>query len=205
MLIFMPYPNMRLTAHVLDNITLGEQLRATLLTLKILGDNPRIGGEHRYTVSTRMWRGHHTALIRMANCVMNEITDRGYEPPTHLLDSKEAMKAQKLPEEWLLEELHLPEWFDYTKLHASHRASLKDRHPHWYCQFGWDEPEISSLVWPGKMPRVGDWMMGADKRSHIVHSFDNQKRPVLLIDGELRPIERRDVYTRVWQRVINKD
>lgn len=206
MLVFLPYPNMRLSAHVLDSITLGEQLYASLSILRILAaKNQGTGGVHRYTMSTRIWREYHTALLRMVNCVLSEMANRGYEAPLEYLASAKEMKKQRLPESWLTEEFYIPEWMGYESMHASHRAMLKNRNNYWYSQFGWDEPAVASLIWPGKMPRVGDAVMGPNSQVCRVVRFDSRNRPVIFLDNEFVALSRSDIFRKIWRRVVVRD
>lgn len=42
----------------------------------------------------------------------------------------------------------MPPWFGREDFHASHRSNLLRKHPDWYRQFGWYEPDDLPYVWP---------------------------------------------------------
>lgn len=204
MITWLPYPNLRLSVHVLDSGTLGEQL-ANCFKILFVAARLRRGDNYRFHVCTRMWRDHHIAVAVLADACLREMEDRGHPPIVLSPRTAEGLKKYNMPKDWLDEPMVLPDWLGHERLHASHRATLKDRMNQWYAQFGWDEPAVSCLWWPGKMPIVGDWLISPSKEICIVESFDEQRRPVALTKQGLVPIERKDVYLRKWQRVVRND
>lgn len=130
---FLPYPNFRRSAQVLDRQRLGKQRVEASQILDVLGG--RKSGWSRHP-AVLMWMGYVGALRVYYNCMLEEWAERGYRN----------IKLQPVTQDCF----RVPQWLGDEALHASHRAALLAKNPEWYGQFGWiEEPKIQ-YVWPGR-------------------------------------------------------
>ena len=202
---WLPYANMRLSAHVLDASTLGVQLGQTITILRIIA-HKNCGGQLRYHSTTLSWMEHPGALVLYADCIYREIAARGYDledvPPSPR--SADGLSLYDIPSEWCARDPTVPDWLGIERIHASHRASLLNKDLAWYSQYAWLESPAHRMEWPGKMPRVGDYVSGPDKEIGIVSEFDSQGKIIILIDGKLIPLERSKFRSGQWRRCVLK-
>jgi len=136
---FIPLPDFRETARVLDWRRLGKQ-RVECLQLLNVNLNP--SSSKRGWVNhpaARMWRGHETWLLLYACDICDEWIKRGYRDT--LLTRFLAM-AKGRPDD------PVPPWFGDPAFHASHRSNLLRKDPSWYSQFSWSEPADLPYIWP---------------------------------------------------------
>jgi hypothetical protein len=135
---FLPLPDYRKTAKVLDRRRLGKQrVEAKQILHILIGLDP--DSRWRNHPAVRMWKGHEKELARYGMAICREWQRRGY-------------KDQQLP--FFVEAFvgcrscEPPPWFGDALFHASHRSNLLRKKPEWYEQFGWTEPPDMPYVWP---------------------------------------------------------
>lgn len=201
MITWLPYPNMRLSAHVLDSHTLGVQMSQSLSMLRIIAGHKE-GGRNRYHASTLSWYHYPEALVLYTDYILMEMCKRSQSRGLSSPRSSQGCKMYEIPLEWSQENPIIPDWIGIESIHASHRSTLLKKDLEWYSQFSWNEKPRIDLRWPLPMPRVGDTMIGPNRKIRIVQSFDKNKSPVLY-DGKIsHTISRTDIYNGVWRRVI---
>jgi hypothetical protein len=200
MQVLLPYPNLRLSSHVLHRDDLSRQQSHALEILMRLAGRGRSSGR-RFFAPVMLWEGHEPALLRYAEGVWRERCSRGIEVTDPSPASPAAEDAYGLPAGWRSDPARVPDWVGLEKLHASHRALLLARRPAWYAQFAWIEPAVRSAWWPAQMPSAGDRVLGPDGRIWWVERRTESGLSVFL-GRERREVSSADVRTRVWQRVI---
>ena len=133
---FLPYPSIVKSLQCLDYRRLGKQrveaMQLVNSTLK-LERGEKVRGWANHPART-MWNGYLPALKLYHNLSIDEWVRRGYN---------NTMKHYDLPDN-----IQMPPWFGWEKLHASHRSNLLRKDPVWYGQFGWSEPDNIEYVWP---------------------------------------------------------
>lgn len=133
---FLPYPDFRESARVLDPRRLGNQFYREGLTL--------LRGKWANHPAARMWRGHHYALGCYLLACERELARRGHHYPEH---GKEVLNRIL----WALargETMDPPAWLGDPDFHARHRAALLAKDPEWYGRFGWTEEPSIDYIWP---------------------------------------------------------
>lgn len=134
---FLPYPDFRRSARVLDRQRLGKQrLEAYNLLAILRGVAP--GPGWRSHPAVRMWRGHEAALADYGIAVCKEWRSRGYKDT--MLERIAALRGTGRAVK--------PRWFGDPAFHAAHRSNLLRKDPLWYGQFGWAEGPDLPYVWP---------------------------------------------------------
>lgn len=133
---FLPYPSIVKSLQCLDYRRLGKQrveaMQLVNSTIK-LERGEKVKGWANHPART-MWNGYLPALKLYHNLSIDEWVRRGYN---------NTMKHYDLPDN-----IQMPPWFGWEKLHASHRSNLLRKDPVWYGQFGWSEPDNIEYVWP---------------------------------------------------------
>jgi hypothetical protein len=132
---FLPYPDFRESAAVLDYRRLGKQRLEAFQLLNVL--NGERGGWRNHPAA-KMWRGYPDALGLYMNAVIEEWVRRGYRNSMGLYEVHEPVG--------------LPPWLGDPAFHASHRSNLLRKDPDFYAQFGWSEPPTLPYVWPTVAP-----------------------------------------------------
>lgn len=139
---FLPYPDFRASARVLDYKRLNKQHVEAFQIINILeskqkNPNQKLAWSNHPAVL--MWKDNIDALKMYADCIKQEILNRGY-------------KSEKIPFYGVCA-AKLPEWFGLTCLHKSHRSNLARKDPKYYKfrDFG-----IVGYYWPsgGKSENV---------------------------------------------------
>jgi len=203
-IVWLPYPNLRLSAHVLDSQNLGSQVGQCLRILTMIAGH-REGGRDKFHRTTLSWWHFPEALALYTEYAMIELSSRGHSSSLPSPRHPEGLKLYDFPKSWGTDSPVMPDWIGIERIHASHRAALLRRDRAWYSQFAWHETPVLNLQWPGLMPRVGDSVISDTGKVCIVHSMDEHRRPILLCDGSLVTVERRDVHNGVWRRCITRD
>lgn len=131
---FLPLPDFRFSAQVLDDRRLGKQrLEAMQIhrTLELRRRNPdalpTYGWEHHPAV--KMWRGYEDALAHYGVAICLEWVGRGHED--NILGYFEPLYRLSLGED----PYDPPPWLGWEELHASHRAMLYLKDQQHYSQF----------------------------------------------------------------------
>lgn len=130
---FLPYPNFKTSAMVLDRSRLGKQ---RVETLQILNALMGLSEGWRNHPATKMWAGYEGALWLYGQTMIGEWVDRGYQ------------NNMVLPGNFTTNDIEFPPWLGKPEFHASHRSNLLRKDPLWYGQFGWTETPDLAYVWP---------------------------------------------------------
>lgn len=139
---FLPLPDFRESARVLDDKRLGKQRVEVLQILRALDGVGKPWSQHP---AVRMWRGHEPALIQYGLRICFEWMGRGFQD-TVCLKLKDMQITQAARERSAV--LQMPRWMGNEKMHASHRSNLLRKNPTHYGQFGWTEPRDLPYHWP---------------------------------------------------------
>lgn len=148
---FLPYPDFKESARVLDRQRLGKQRIETLQILNVLCNNyqfPFNGmksnvpwGGHP---AVKMWWTYENHLIDYGLAICDEWILRGYKDTCR----EKILKYQKLAPNGFK---GMPvNWLGNENFHSSHRAALLFKNPEYYSQFGWKENPIKKYWWPTK-------------------------------------------------------
>lgn len=134
---FLPYPDFRESARVLDDQRLGKQRVEVIQILNALDGVGKPWSQHP---AVRMWRGHERALIDYGLQICFEWIGRGFNDTVSIKldDLRRSNKLEPIP----------PRWLGREDFHASHRSNLLRKRPSHYSQFGWTEPTDLPYVWP---------------------------------------------------------
>lgn len=196
---FLPFPNFRLSTHVLDARRLGKQRLECMQILRLIAGVDRTVWQHH--PATRMWEDYGPALALYMHCAIEEWTQRGYV--NNLLSPRtvEGTKMYEIPREWATCQVDMPPWLGHERLHASHRAALLKKDPDWYAQFCWSEPGVIDYFWPGRWPVAGDILLAPDGSPGVVVQRLSREVLVVQMDGttERQRVTRRQVMLREWQ------
>ncbi len=148
---FLPDPDLRRCARLLDDRRLGKQRVETFQILRALTWRSYGWKNHPAVV---MWRGHVPALVLYGLVVCDEWRRRGYADT--VAASLLAFTGGRTPR-WrdLLARGALPPWLGDPVLHASHRAALLRKDPVHYEALHpgahVDEDLTADYVWPGSV------------------------------------------------------
>ncbi len=143
---FVPFPDLVLTAAVLDSARLGKQRVEALQIVRAL-TWPTYGWKHH--PATLMWRGHEAALGLYAAVICREWTARGF---ADTCDAKvridlAAAGFAAIPEDEA--GATMPAWWGDESVHRSHRSALLRKQPEYYrSRFEPDLPDDLAYVWP---------------------------------------------------------
>lgn len=151
---FVPYPDMRRSAEVLDDKRLGKQRVEALQIIRAL-TYETYGWKHHPAVL--MWRGHEEALGAYARAVCDEWTKRGYADTcatTIGTDLTSAGITKVRTEAQLRKARQLPTWWGDDEVHGSHRRALLRKDPEHYAAYFDDDAERpdDDYVWPVRKP-----------------------------------------------------
>lgn len=127
---FLPVPDFKKSAKILDYRRLGKQRVEARQILQAL----KTGKGWIHHPATKMWKGFELALIEYSNTMITEWISRGY---------KNTMKI--IP----VFSFSLPPWFGDAAFHASHRSNLLRKNKEYYSKFNWKELDNLPYVWPG--------------------------------------------------------
>lgn len=116
---FLPFPNYRSSAFVLDDKRLGKQRVETLQIMTAL----RTGSGWVHHPATKMWAGHEAHLLWYQRAVCAEWVSRGYADTCM---AKTVLVAGDLPAS------PVPWWLGNEAFHASHRVNLYRKDPEQY-------------------------------------------------------------------------
>ena len=147
---FVPYPDMRRSAEVLDDKRLGKQRVEALQIIRAL-TYETYGWKHHPAVL--MWKGHEEALGAYSRAICEEWTRRGHADTcaaTIATDLTSAGIRTPRTEAQLRKAKKLPSWWGDEAVHASHRRALLRKDPEHYRQHFDDDagdPD-DDYVWP---------------------------------------------------------
>ena len=127
---FLPYPDFRATARVLDASRLGNQAYNECRVL--------INGGWPNHPASKMWQGYDSALARYAIELLKELELRsGQYYGDHIAYYNVFIDNDAMPP-----------WLGDERVHASHRAALLYKRRSWYSQFNWTEEPSLDYYWP---------------------------------------------------------
>lgn len=133
---FVPYPDIALSASVLDMKRLGKQ---RVETFQLLRTNFGLVAGWRNHPAAKMWIGYEGALIAYGVGICDEWISRGYKDTC-----REKILSFGDPDAQ-----NMPPWWGAEEVHSSHRSALLRKNPDWYSQFSWtDDPNVE-YFWPG--------------------------------------------------------
>ena len=162
---FLPYPDFRRSAAVLDVPRLGKQRVETLQILRALTFEDYGWRNHP---AVTMWAGHTPALVAYGAAVTQRWQAAGYGDTVlpqllEFLDGEPLRGQRELRDAGLL-----PPWLGQRALHRSHRAALLRKDPeHYGALFGPTDPELP-YVWPHNEPAeaptaaISAWVVRGD-------------------------------------------
>ena len=127
---FLPYPDFKESAKVLDYRRLGKQRVEALQILKSI-QLENYGWKNHPIV--KMWKGYENALIEYKNVMIEEWVNRGYNNNMIL--------------ETIDKSVTYPFWIGNDELHASHRSNLLGKDYEHYSQFNWNEEPGRDYIW----------------------------------------------------------
>jgi hypothetical protein len=142
---FVPYPDLRRSAEVLDDKRLGKQRVEAMQIIRAL-TRPTYGWKHHPAVL--MWKGYEPALARYAAVICEEWTKRGHA------DTCDATIRSDLRQAGIVVsdddgDPPMPPWWGDDAVHRSHRSALLRKDPdHYATKF---EPDLTpdlDYVWP---------------------------------------------------------
>ncbi|MFC5380001.1 MSMEG_6728 family protein [Aquipuribacter nitratireducens] len=141
---FLPYPDDRASAAVLDDRRLGKQRVECLQVLRAL---TYVDYGWRNHPAVRMWRGFVPALVAYSAAVCDEWVARGRADAV-----KEAVLAftdgVEPDRERLVADGQVPPWLGLDAVHQSHRSALVRKDPEHYRRWFPDVPDDLPYVWP---------------------------------------------------------
>jgi hypothetical protein len=138
---FLPYPDYRRSASVLDLKRLGKQRVECLQIINTLAGLSE-GWQHHPAV--RMWRGYESSLIDYGVSICTEWQDRGYDDTVRNM-------LEALRERFRVN--CAPPWLGDDVFHRSHRSNLSRKLPYHYGRY-WSEPTDLPYLWPDPMEYI---------------------------------------------------
>lgn len=146
---FLPYPDFRASARVLDARRLGKQRVEALQALRGLVV-PGYGWRRHPAV--RMWAGYEEALVRygLEVCAVWSATGRRDTcAATLLVDFAAFRPGGSVRDQESLEAAgELPPWLGDDAVHRSHRSALVRKDPAIYASLFPDVPDDLPYTWP---------------------------------------------------------
>lgn len=142
---FLPYPDFKESASVLDRARLGKQRVEVLQLLNVLLGKSK-GNGWRNHPAAQMWKGHEGALARYGLTICQEWTSRGYKDTCA---GKIDILLNEVPYDNESRFVN-PPWLNDERFTSSHKANLLRKDPVWYGKFGWVEDISIPYFWPSK-------------------------------------------------------
>ncbi|WP_329333811.1 MSMEG_6728 family protein [Streptomyces sp. NBC_01352] len=153
---FLPYPDFRASALVLDRRRLGKQRVEALQVLRGL-IVPGYGWRHHQAV--RMWAGYEEALVRYGLEVCKVWCEHGHQDScsvTLVTDLRAIRPGASVRDQVPLGAAgELPPWLGDDAFHRSHRSALVRKDPTTYAPLFPDVPDDLPYLWPTS-DRTGD-------------------------------------------------
>ena len=142
---FLPYPDFKACAEVLDTRRLGKQRSEALQVLRAL-HVPGHGWRHHPAV--KMWRGFDEALIAYGVEICEEWVRRGHADTVLGKLSERAPRRPPPAQEALARRGRLPHWLGDVALHRSHQSALVRKDPGHYAALFPGVPPDLPYLWP---------------------------------------------------------
>lgn len=132
---FLPYPDFRESAQVLDNRRLGKQRVETLQLARAIAWEQSRFRSHPAAI---MWQPYLDSLIHYGLVVCEVWREKGFRDT--VWDSLYKMLEGK-------EVVH-PHWLGDERFHSAHRSNLLRKDPVFYGKYGWKESTNLPYYWP---------------------------------------------------------
>jgi len=129
---FLPYPNFKKCAEILDWQRLGKQRVEGMQAINCIEKSNRWINHP----VVKMWYDYKTTLMLYVNEMIFEWKKRGY-------NNNMIIYPVSYDNDFIK-----PIWLEDERLHSSHRANLLKKRPDYYCQYGWCEDPIQEYWWP---------------------------------------------------------
>jgi len=142
---FLPYPDFRASAEVLDDKRLGKQRVETLQVMKAL-IVPGYGWQHHPV--TAMWRGFRPALMVYQVATCEVWAERGFADTCR---EKTLLALAEAPADLASYEagdIRMPPWLGRPEVNLSHRSKLISKAPEFYARRFPGDPGTLDYVWP---------------------------------------------------------
>lgn len=178
---FLPYPDFRRSAEVLDPARLGKQRVETLQILRALELFDYGWSSHP---AVTMWRGHTPALVAYGLAFVDVWTGEGRADNTAPMIAEFAPDVVGRAQSELAAQGLMPAWLGDDRLHRSHRSALLRKAPDFYGSVFADVDDELPYFWPD--PPVAD-----------THELDEPTRTVWIVRATSE-----DQYTEFRRRRI---
>lgn len=140
---FLPYPDFRQSASVLDRLRLGKQRVEVWQLLNAIHGHSSGWRNHP---AAKMWRNHTGSLACYGVAICDEWIKRGYN---------DTMRERFLSVISELNDLYphgevnaIPSWFANPDFHRSHQSNLVRKMPEHYRKFFPDIEDNLPYIWP---------------------------------------------------------
>ena len=146
---FLPYPDFRQTAAVLDQRRLGSQ---RVEAMQLFNALTVPGHGYRHHPAAKMWHGCEEAIVRYTLTMCEEWTRRGYGDTvasTVTENARDRLDLTKVrTQAQLARARRLPKWLGDSNFHLAHQSNLMRKDADHYRQFFGDAPIDLEYVWP---------------------------------------------------------
>jgi len=130
---FLPLPDFKESARVLDDKRLGKQRVEAYQVMRVLAGMTKGWRNHPAVL---MWRDYEGALYEYGRLVCVEWRERGFN--------------DSLLEAFPKDKVVLPPWLGYDEFHTSHQANLVRKLPEHYRKYFPEVDEHLPYSWPTK-------------------------------------------------------
>lgn len=193
--ICLPYPNYAVSAHVLSPDDLATTRQTILLVLRSLSPY-RTERENRYSLTREMWKGWEASLLSYAAEIDLEYYRRGYELEFDFPSNKIEARNMLINPEFITYYPHHPTWLGWEELHLSWKQVLLFHDRPWYDQFRWDVPTRMGPVWPGRIPKLGEYLTCGSECYPVV--AESTRSVTVRTASGFKKISKYAIYTRRW-------
>lgn len=144
---FLPYPDFKRSAEVLDYKRLGKQRVECYQIINTLLGNSTGWQNHP---AVKMWRGSVFMLLLYTKEITKEWVKRGYKDNVDNKVTSLWKEHTKLLSNDELVELcgGTPMWLGNKQFHDSHKSNLLRKDYEFYSAYGWDVPDNLPYYWP---------------------------------------------------------
>ncbi|MFE0751766.1 MSMEG_6728 family protein [Gordonia sp. NPDC058843] len=142
---FLPYPDFRRSAEVLDQARLSKQRVETLQILRALELFDYGWASHP---AVAMWRGHTPALVAYGLACVDVWTSEGRADSTAPMIAEFAPDVAGRTQSDLAAMGLMPAWLGDDRVHRSHRSALHRKAPDFYGRAFEDADDALPYFWP---------------------------------------------------------
>lgn len=146
---FLPYPDFRQTASILDQKRLGSQ---RVEAMQLFNALTVPGHGYRHHPAAKMWLGCEEAIVRYTLTMCEEWSRRGYGDTVAekiTVNAQERLGLVKVrTQAQLARARKLPTWLGDADFHRSHQSNLMRKHADHYREFFGDIPDDLDYIWP---------------------------------------------------------